>query len=293
MNKKIAIFYKKSQYSIYIEEKKNAHIKSLLEDNSPVTGNLLSSHEENSKAIASVVEACRKLGHDFYMLPRSITTLQPDTDLVISVGGDGTFLDAQALIKKDVPLLGVNSDPVRSHGHYCAANKDSILKVLEQLHLPSDRKTFGMPDVIPVQRLQVSINGEVVCSRILNEILYCHPSPAAVSTYLLNDERQKSSGVWVSTASGSSGALFSAGGKKMHWSDSRLQYKVREPFMPETKFKNLSGYIEPDESLSFVSLMREGMVFTDGHRLMLPFLMGDVISINLSPDPLNWVRILS
>lgn len=36
-----------------------------------------------------------------------------DVDLVISVGGDGTLLQASHLLDDNIPVLGVNSDPTR------------------------------------------------------------------------------------------------------------------------------------------------------------------------------------
>ena len=43
------------------------------------------------------------------MTPEDIT---PDTDLVISLGGDGTFLKTASMVKDtSVPVLGVNTDP--------------------------------------------------------------------------------------------------------------------------------------------------------------------------------------
>ena len=52
---------------------------------------------------------------------------------------------------------------------------------------------------------------------VLNDILICHHNPGAMSRYYLTvgrvREEQRSSGVWIATAAGSSGGLHSAGGK--------------------------------------------------------------------------------
>ena len=40
-----------------------------------------------------------------------------DLDLVISIGGDSTFLQSAGLIDSpDIPILGINSDPLRRKG---------------------------------------------------------------------------------------------------------------------------------------------------------------------------------
>jgi len=44
-------------------------------------------------------------------------------DLVIAVGGDGTFLRASHFIFDKTPVLGVNSDPVYKEGFFMAAVK--------------------------------------------------------------------------------------------------------------------------------------------------------------------------
>ena len=41
-------------------------------------------------------------------------------DLIISAGGDGTFLKASLQNDGSVPQLGINTDPQRSRGHLCA-----------------------------------------------------------------------------------------------------------------------------------------------------------------------------
>ena len=44
----------------------------------------------------------------------------PDIDLVLSLGGDGTFLKTASFINnRHIPILGVNTDPQRSVGCLC------------------------------------------------------------------------------------------------------------------------------------------------------------------------------
>lgn len=39
----------------------------------------------------------------------------------MSLGGDGTFLKTASLVTRNtLPVLGVNTDPSRSVGHFCA-----------------------------------------------------------------------------------------------------------------------------------------------------------------------------
>ena len=41
-------------------------------------------------------------------------------DMVITTGGDGTFLmGASKILDRSKPVIGINTDPTRSEGHLC------------------------------------------------------------------------------------------------------------------------------------------------------------------------------
>ena len=52
--------------------------------------------------------------------PRVAPRTVAQWDLIISAGGDGTFLKASLQNDGSVPQLGINTDPQRSRGHLCA-----------------------------------------------------------------------------------------------------------------------------------------------------------------------------
>uniref|UniRef100_A0AC34GUR5 NAD(+) kinase n=1 Tax=Panagrolaimus sp. ES5 TaxID=591445 RepID=A0AC34GUR5_9BILA len=45
------------------------------------------------------------------------------SNLIISAGGDGTFLTAASKVRNEVPVIGMNTDPVGSEGHLCLTGK--------------------------------------------------------------------------------------------------------------------------------------------------------------------------
>uniref|UniRef100_A0A0N5BBF9 NAD(+) kinase n=1 Tax=Strongyloides papillosus TaxID=174720 RepID=A0A0N5BBF9_STREA len=47
-------------------------------------------------------------------------------DLIVTAGGDGTFLFGASKIKSDTPLIGLNSDPQGSEGYLCVERKMNI-----------------------------------------------------------------------------------------------------------------------------------------------------------------------
>ena len=64
-----------------------------------------------------------------------------DKSLVVSVGGDGTYLRTSSMIESSTtPLLGINTDPGRSLGILCAkflyknrSKESDINKIFDQL----------------------------------------------------------------------------------------------------------------------------------------------------------------
>jgi len=101
-------------------------------------------------------------------------------------------------------------------------------------------------------------------------------------------EEQRSSGVWVATAAGSSGGLHSAGGKILPQEAKEFQYKPRELYRGRHTFYHLKGgVLKPAQKITMTSLMREGVVFVDGSHVCLPFSFGAKIFVQRSPNPLK------
>lgn len=48
-------------------------------------------------------------------------------DLIVSMGGDGTFLLAASKVLDQTPVIGVNTDPEGSEGHLCLPNRYTFL----------------------------------------------------------------------------------------------------------------------------------------------------------------------
>lgn len=140
-------------------------------------------------------------------------------DLTIFKGGDGTFLRSSgSIVNCNIPILGLNTDPSRSSGHLCNKKvryeeKDKIIpSILENL----DKGNF---EYFYRQRLNFHMEdqktGEKIDRLVLNEIFAAEIDVGKASTYRLevNEKdigRFKSSGVIISTGTGSSGWLFSA-----------------------------------------------------------------------------------
>ena len=88
-------------------------------------------------------------------------------------------------------------------------------------------------------------------------------------------EEHRSSGIWISTAAGSTAGIRSAGGKVMPTKSQRLQYLVRELYRePQRNYALTRGFIEPDQDFVVVSKMQQAHLYIDGARTAYPFPFG-------------------
>ena len=146
-------------------------------------------------------------------------------DLVIVVGGDGTFLRVSHFCG-EIPILGVNSHPKTTEGFFMRCTLNNIKKCLTKIK----EKKFTLLGLL---RLQATLNGKKVVP-CLNEYFIGPVKSYLVAEYVLKvsgkDEMQKSSGVLVSTPAGSFAWAKSAGGSSLKLKDERFQYVVREPY---------------------------------------------------------------
>ncbi len=201
-------------------------------------------------------------------------------DLVITVGGDGTVLDASHTIRES-PLLAVNSNPGRSVGYFCACDADEFAQHLEEF-------ATGRAGMTVLHRLEIRLNDSLIEIPCLNDLLVANSNPAVMSRYEITagerSETQASSGVWISTPAGSTGALRSAGGPVMPLGGAMLQYLVREPHMPrEVSYRLLRGVRHMREGLELQSLMDDGRIYIDGPHKDLRFNIGDRMSLSAGP----------
>ncbi len=279
---RLLVVYKKSQLELYREHDPEAGHQ-LSEKEPELWGRFVTSHEENASAIEQVRAAIDHRGLDAEFVYRADHETADGFDLVVSVGGDGTLLDVSHSVHHR-PLLGVIPSGA-SVGYFCGADPAGFGDVL-------DRWLSDQHSVTELTRLQVSVNGTPFAIPILNEILYSAIVPAAVSRYQIRvgdrEEEHKSSGIWISTAAGSTAAIRSAGGERMEPTDSRLQYVVREPFQHgDTDYQLLRGIL--DGPIEILAKMRTAALYVDGHREQIWLSLGDRVSIARHDCPLRLV----
>lgn len=241
---------------------------------------LLRADIENRQSVRDVVRHLqhRRLGHD--LVYRGRLAASPRYDLIVTVGGDGTFLTA-AHYAHATPILGVNSDPRHSLGLFTCTDRHGFARALE-------RALGGKLRAVRLNRLAVEVNGEPLPELVLNDLLFAHRSPATMSRYDLavdgRREQQRSSGIWISTAAGSTAAILAAGGRKMPIASKRIQFLTREAYgWPAPSYRLVHG--EARRQVELTVLMDAACLWVDGSRLRHDVRLGDRILIRTGAEP--------
>ncbi|MBI4343904.1 MAG: NAD(+)/NADH kinase [Candidatus Omnitrophica bacterium] len=276
---RVLVVYKRSAYEHALAELRDARLSRLLRRRHPDVLDMRRAHAVHAQALASVLAALRQAGVPFDVAYRVGLRVRRRYALVVSVGGDGTFLQAAHSVG-ETPILGVNSDPARSEAVFCAANRRTFPRLLQ-------RALRGRLPQLRLRRLEARLNGRVLPQRVVNDILIAHDDPATMSRYRLRiggrAELQKSSGLWIATAAGSSSAVLAAGGLRLPWRAPRFQYRPRELYRGRlSRNRLLGGALAPAQTVRLTWLMRRGSAFIDGSHLRVPLRYADELRIRLA-----------
>ena len=280
------IVAKKSAYQTYFNEYQERPLRKLVRKGDKALLHIRRSHLVHYQMLSHVKAALKKRKIPARVCFRGEFFNPKKYDLVISVGGDGSFLEASHKLDHQL-IVGVNSDKKHSVGNFCSVDRGNFERRLDDI-------LGGNFEIKRLNRLDIRLNGKPLGFFVLNDILVSHVCPAGMSHYILkighSRERQRSSGVWVSTAAGSSGAVHSAGGKLLPEVSRKIQYVPRELFEGHGQRYRLTGGVLPEGAgLCLISQMQEGMLYLDGAHHPLPFEYGDQIKISAGP-PLKVVN---
>jgi NAD+ kinase len=284
---RVLVLVKRTGYTKYVEQEHDARVASLLEAHDPTVQRMLPGHRDHEETVAEVRDVLSELRADAVFDDNLHGAHEARVDLVVTVGGDGTLLAASHQIGAETPILGVNSAPEHSVGFFCAAKKGGVRDALAAAFSGRLRR-------VSLARMRVDLNGARLHARVLNEALFCHLSPAATSRYILRvtgtdgpaeDEEQKSSGLWVGPAAGSTAAQKSAGGRVLPLASTQIQYVVREPYVPfGGKMRLVRGQIDDGGTLTLRSKMRQARLFLDGEDNVFEIGIGDVVTMRRSEE---------
>lgn len=155
-------------------------------------------------------------------------SLDAGCELIVAVGGDGTFLGAAAdALRLDVPLVGVN---VGNVGYLAEIDRDGIETAVERLaageYEVSNRSTVAA--TLPDGSRHVAVNDIVFEKEVSQRVVHL-----AISIDGMPFARYRADGVILATANGSTAYSFSAGGPVV---DPQLDLLVLTPVAAHSAF---------------------------------------------------------
>ncbi len=286
MVKDILIVYKRSQYELY-RDSPDKSTRDYLNRNNEQAAKLELSHRQNYATLDAVVDAFAKQAqknqsaggepqkYQTKIMYRGDVSAQAlrDTDIIVSVGGDGTVLDLAHLCK-NIPILGVNSDLRNSVGFFCTANAQNIGEIVANLQ--------AQPTTT-LNTIQPYIDGRATPERAINDLLFAHNNPAGMTKYEITNptvetrKNRKDSGLLVCTAAGSTAWMYNIGGDLMHLNDNRMQYRSRD-------LRNATSQYATTQ-LELISRIRDGVLTIDTQHIHYDVTLGQKITL-AHGDPL-------
>ena len=250
---------------------------------------LVTYFEQNYNTLEAVSEALGKNRVRFRRVKREKLQKKDvrNVDLVITVGGDGTFLRTAHQLS-DTPILAVSSGVRYNEAFFSRASKEDFGRKLKMI-------LEGKFRITKLTRLQAAINGKKLPIMAINEVFAGNRHPYHTSRYELHvrekREFQKSSGILIATKGGSSGWAKSAAKKKLAIPRGGFGYAVREPYSGRlTKPTLLHGCFSSGEKIRIKSRDYEGIVVMDSYEKEFNFLEGDVLEVSVSESRLNLIE---
>ncbi len=265
----VLVVYKKSFFEIY-SSSPDKEVRDFVKKKDEDAERMRKSHDEQQRTLETVLDVLdrAKIKHkEAYRADMgTIAGEVEDNDLVLSVGGDGTFLEVSHYVTK-VPILGVNSDTNGSVGFFSTANRYNFENILREI---------GKIPKTQLSRLELALDGKRIPELVLNDIMVAHVVPAAGTSYRIwaDGERYnhppKNGGLVVCTAAGSTALMWEIGGEVMPLSSKQMQYKVRDKRHEKSRFA---------DELKVKSLTREGKLYVDGQHIVYEFGLGKILDV--------------
>lgn len=280
------VAYKRTVYEKYVEKEKTSELKRLIRKKHFSIRSILEAHQTHTAAVRKVIQVLENLGIAHGISERHEIKSLNRYDLILTVGGDGTFLRSAHWVKNQL-IMGINSSPSLSVGALCSITIDDFEKKLTQI-------LAGQFKARAVTRIQIRVNGKILPVEAINDVLFTNNSPAGTSRYYIHykgkNEEHKSSGIWIASASGSTAVISALGGVKMQPTEKRFQFVVREPYQGIYHPYHIKrGLVPQGQKLKITSKMIRSRLYVDGPTTFFNLHYGDEVEFTLSKNYLNVV----
>jgi NAD+ kinase len=214
----------------------------------------------------------------------SIETLGRHCDLVIAVGGDGTFLSAaRAIVAYDIPLIGINLGRLGFLVDISPNDLPDKLHHILQGHYTEENRYLLRAKIIRDNQViheETAVN-EVAIHR------WVTPSMIEIVTKIDNVflNSQRSDGLIISTPTGSTAYSLSAGGPILYPS---LNALVLVPLNPHTlSNRPIVIHDSAEIEISFCQTKQINALVTCDHIEIPDVLISDKILIKKDPKPIR------
>jgi NAD+ kinase len=208
-----------------------------------------------------------------------------DTDLILTVGGDGTILRAaQVVIPETIPLICINLGKL---GFLTEINAGEALE-----KLPALLENKVWIDERAMLQAEVSASGqETHLFHALNDIVVARGEIARVIRVEASIDSQhltayKADGVIVATATGSTGYALAAGGPVLY--PQSVDFLL-VPIAPHLSSAYAIILPETAELRLCITTVHPATLSIDGH-INLPLSSGDTVKIKHSPNKVRFLR---
>lgn len=284
-NPRVLVIHKKTNYQRWVREQDSAHVKELLEAKDPAVATMEIADTAHEETLQRTKQLLGQWGVSATFEPLDGPGDASGYDLVVTLGGDGALLAASHALGAKTPALAINTAPRTSVGYFCAGDSENLERILGQA-------LDGALAVTTLSRMAVQVDGDYVSERVLNDVLFSANSPAETTRYLIGyqgaEEDQKSSGMWVGPAAGSTAAQRSAGGRVMAIGSRKLQYIVREPYRGDrSRYRLVKGFVDNGEALRIKNKTRDARLWLDGPHRQVPLKLGSLIVMRRSRESLS------
>jgi hypothetical protein len=188
-------------------------------------------------------------------------------EMIITLGGDGTFLSASHFLENQI-ILGINDNPTRSEGYLTTTNLKNLKKKIRDIKEKRIKiKEYSRENIKLFKKKYCTVT-----ERALNETYFGNSNPHHPSNYELSyrnkKEFQRSSGILISTGTGSTAWYKAMGGRKYRKTKSQLRFRIRELFIGRLfKSRIRKGRINPHEKLTIISKINHGILAIDSIRI--------------------------
>lgn len=244
-------------------------------------------------ALTEILYSCKC---DVWCFPTTeeekIAISAPGTELIISIGGDGTILRAaRAVVPWGVPILGVNLGKL---GFMTELNPSEAKDMIKEVISGSgwiDERTMLRVEIVgrepgylnarstkPLDALNDVVVSRASVSRVINVKTYLNGVP--LTTY-------KADGVIVSTSTGSTGYCLAAGGPIV---DPRVKVCVLKPIAAHLTMQ--AAVVVPITTVIELEVYtdRQAFLSIDG-QLDIPLMSGDRVKVTGSPNMARFLRV--